>query len=283
MAGNPQAPQPNPAQSNQQVPDHRLDEMQRRLRELETQNAQLRGQVDILAKPQQAPTQGDDPYKAFDPKVGDALKTVLTTEVQKLQETFRQQIGFLYDKADSLEFDTKYGSERFQKLRDRVEQIRQEQQLKGQWVSREQALQMAHFEATGKKPMPDQKKEEPAPAQQPVWDQYLQTYVDPTTGKPAQIPTLQTQPEPQPPQASQTPQVPPQNIPQAPPQAPPQNFQGVPGTVPGELNLSDQLPGQGVNAPAAPAPNQQGHMAVDLGSSEQDLDAWAEKYGDVPL
>jgi hypothetical protein len=179
----------------------------RTIRELKEQNAQLRGQIDVLAKgPAGAPEPKAD--SKFDPQVAEAIKGIVMEQLAPLQGQIKQQIGYLYDKTDEVTYETRYGSERFVKLKDRVDQIRHEQQLKGNWVSREEALRIAHFEQTGKKPQADPPKpEEQVKAQ---WDPYLQQYVDPT-GKVVPPPVVAQPQQPVPgqlPQAGQAPQMP---------------------------------------------------------------------------
>lgn len=281
MAGTQTTPQVPPVQANTTqaapVPDHRFEEMARKLQQMENQNAQLRGQVDMLSR---APTPGNPAQVSeFDPKVEAALQKLIAAKLTPLQTNITNQLGYLYDKSDQIEYAGKYGGDRFKKYDEKVNQIRHEQQLAGKWTPREEALRMAFFDETGKKPLPDKPLE--AAEQPAVWDHYLNTYVDPLSRKPAKPPGLefQTQQQPQP-QGTVPVIAPPQ---QQMPQAPPQNLQppAIPAEVP--FNMTEQLPPQGINQPALAPQTTPQHLEVGLESSPEELAAWGEKYGDVPL
>ena len=134
---NPQMPP-----SAQPLPTHRNDEIADRLRQMETENAQLRGQVNMMAqqfKPQQ-PAQTPPVESPFDEAVDRALNekinSVITSALNPLQERVTQQIGFLVDRNDELAFNQSYSGDRFSKYRDKVEALRKEYETKGQYLPR---------------------------------------------------------------------------------------------------------------------------------------------------
>lgn len=288
---NPQTP------PNQQVPDHRLDQLTERLRTMELQNSQLRGQIDNMAR--SANPQANQPPKqsAFQPEVQKAITELVEEKLQAERQNHRQQIGYLADQLDQTKFQAQYGGEKYSKLLPKVDQLRQEYQAKNQYITREQALQMVYFEETGKKGMAPDPAAPPAPAPvaPPVYDRYLNQWVDPTTGQPVQPTPVQAlqdesiEPQVQPPaQAWQPPQPAQQPNPQfgqVPPGArmqPGQNMNPMVNPF-GQNNF--QLPGQGVNNPA-PAHNQASgaHRGpLNLESADADLEAFEARFGDIPL
>jgi hypothetical protein len=280
MAGQPKQPDPLEQIPGVQpqaapVPDHRIDDMMKRFRTMEQENAQLRGQIDMLSRgPQQQAQKTESP---FEPKVEEALNGLIASKFGEFKTA-----GFLYDKTDELNFNHKYGSERFQKFHEKVEDIRKERQRQGTWVSREEALRIAHFEQTGRKPHPDKQEAQPV-TNAPVYDPYLQTWIDPQSQKPVDPPQINAQGQPQAPQVPQAqaqpaPFNPQSQVQQVPQQefAPREHQQGVPAEVP------FQLPNQAVTPQGVP-PQQTQHQQIDVDSSSEDLAAWAETYGDVNL
>lgn len=289
---------PNPSS----VPDHRLEEVMQKMKTLELQNQQLRGQIDYMAKQgqpqgQQQPQQ-PSPFK---PEVQEAIAQLVNQKLEAERTGFRQQIGMLYDQLDAVNYTTKYSGEKFAKYHDKVERLRQQYQAQNQYVSREDALRMVYFEETGKKDVQTQppQVQTPPPPKQPVFDSFFGTFVDPDTGKPIapQAPTGEEPQEP-PQQQWQQPTPPAQQpwaqAPQAPPPPAQQAGQFYPGQrVPQGQNHPNgnaygqtfQLPNQGVNAPSAPT-----HQAaasarapLSLESSDAELAAFENQFGDIPL
>lgn len=310
---NPQTP---PGQG--QVPPHRLDEIQNELRALRDQNQQLRGQIDYMSQSsrQQAPQQQDNYKSPFDEQVDRALEQkfqrMIDAKLNPIATEFRNNLGYIVDKTDELGYKQQFGDDRFNKFQDKVQGLRQDYQARGQYISREEALRMVYFEETGKKATPTQTA--PAP-KTPVFDPHFGTMVDPDTRMPIQEgQTLQPLNE------NNSQQAPPQGTPnenysqqqwlnqnnaawdRSPSQHPgqmhnqqnmQQNMQQGPDGFSQQNNSNHpyqnpygqrpNLPGQGVNQASPGNPEQRGHMTLDINSSDSDLAAFEQRYGDVPL
>ncbi len=276
---NPQQP-PQMPPNQQPVPDHRFGEMQERLRQLELQNTQLRTTVDFLKQPQ---GQQQAQPSAFKPEVEEAIRSLVNQRLAPVETQYRQQIGYLADQLDQAKFDLHYGGEKFKPYHEKVEQLRQIEIAKGNYVPREDLLRMVHFEETGKKSVTPAPAEPPA-QQQPKFDPFFQTMVDPVTGMPLQPDPEQQfqqpqQPAPQyqqPVQQFQQPQQPPQ-----PQHRPPVQSNHPYGNAYGQ---SFQLPGQGVNHPAATQSPQNQRAPLDLATAtDSDLEAFERNFGEIPL
>lgn len=273
-----------PQMSSNPVPDHRLDELNERLRNMELQNQQLRGQIDYMSKVSN-PGKKPDETPAFKPEVEAAIMATVQKIVEPLQMQHKQQIGYLVDQLDQTKFQSQYGGERYAKIIPKVERLREQYQAQNQYITREQALQMVWFEETGKKQLNPDPQAAPAPAKmEPKFDPYFGTYVDPQTGKPLtpeQIGALQ---QPQTPPPQQTQQAPQQT------QQPWQPGNQIPGQQAPATQFAQQppqqnfqLPGQGVNGAAAPSFQNAPRGPLTLEASEQDLKAFEENFGDIPL
>ncbi len=277
---NPQTP-PNP----QSIPDPRMEQIMERQRALELQNSQLRGQIDQMAR--QANPQPNQPPKpsAFQPEVEKAIGELVEGRLKAVSEQHRQQIGYLADQLDQAKFQAQYGGDKYAKFIPKVETLRQEYQAKNQYITREQALQMVHFEETGKKGMnPDPAPQAPVQLP-PVYDRYLNQWVDPTTNQVVQpMPNFAPE-EPAPVPPAQGWQAPPPQAPQTgmvahPAARPPA------GSNPGNpYGQNFQLPGQGVNSPAPAQNNANGgpRGPLSLESLDADLEAFENRFGDMPI
>lgn len=290
---NNQNPQPPPNQG-QQVPAFRQDEIMNELRALRDQNQQLRGQIDYLSASQrqqiQQPQQADQYKSPFEESVDRALTEKFQRMIQgtldPLVNQFKQQIGYVVDRTDEVAFQTQYGNERYKKYLDKVEDIRSEYQRRGQYIPREEALRIAYFEETGKKPTPQ--PQEQAPQQpQPKFDPFFGTMVGPD-GKPIQEGMEMEQQQQQQMPTNQAPgwqqfpqQQPPQQQMQQQPM--PSGFAPQPNQNHPMTNPFGQLPDQGMNNPYPGNPQQSGHLSLDVYASDNDLKAFEDKYGDVPL
>lgn len=252
-----------------QVPDYRLQEMAEQLRRLDEENRRMRGMLDqVAARPvvQQPPPQEE---RLFDEPVDRALDKKMQKAMTPVVEQFKNQIGMLYDQNDLLRFQQMYGADTYDKYKDKVERIREERQRFGQYVSREDAYKHVFYEETSKKAG---LKPEP-PVVQP---QATGPQIDPYTGMlmnpaPAQeqapaLPPLQGQQTQPPTQPGFNPQQAP--APQAPPQAP--SFPTLPP--------AGMSPATTTQPPANPSSG-----PLSIGADIRDLDAWANKYGDIPL
>lgn len=305
---NPQMP-PN----QHQVPDHRITEMAEKLRQMELQNTQLRTQIDMLAQrnqPQQNSNE-PDPGAAFQPEVKSALDKFIETKMQsrlsQLDTQYRQQIGMLYDRLDEANYQLKYGGDKYKDLAPKVEQLRQQYQAQNQYITREEALRIVHFEESGKKQLnPDPAQTAPQ-KKDPVFDPYFNTFVDPDTrmpvkphtpGSEADIENQMQNPAQQ--QFNQQGQPPAQGW-QPPQQQAPQQPQGPqygnyqPGQYQPQAQSTHpyqnpygqqfQLPGQGVNNPAPPTHQAHGNRRVELSleATDADLEAFEKQFGDIPL
>lgn len=295
----PQMPPNQPQGQGNQLPEHRLAELENRLRQAELQNTQLRTTLDFVQRGQQNPAQAPQ-QSAFKPEVADAIKQLVNERLAPMETQHKQQIGFLVDQLDAAKFQLNYGAEKFAPYQEKVEQIRQQEIARGNFVPREEILRMVYFEETGKKnvqPAP----EAPAAPKAPVFDPYFNTYVDPDTKLPIQPnqnfapEQMQEQPQNMPPQ--QMPPAQPQFQPQPqqnwqPPQQP-QQFQVQPGarqpnqTMHPHGNAYGQnfgLPGQGVNTPAQSGTQSNPRAPLNLETAtEADLQAFENSFGEIPL
>lgn len=288
-----------PQNQNQQVPDHRIAEMEKRFRDLELQNAQLRTTVDHLKGfAQQKPQQDGQP--AFKPEVATAIEKLLEQKMAPMHEQYRQQIGFMQDRLDQANYRLTYGGEKYAPFHEKVEQIHQQNIAQGRWVPREEILRMVHFEEAGKKQTPPDPQQVQQQAQ-PKFDPFFNKFVDPQTGLPIQgapegfedqgngqqNQTQNFQPQNQ--------QVPPwqqqQQVQQQPPQQnqygyqqpgvrQPMNTQHPHGNAFGQ---NFQLPNQGVNNPAGQQNQPNPRAPLSLDSGEAELEAFERQFGEIPL
>lgn len=274
-----------PANQQQNVPDHRIDDVMKQLQELKLQNAQLRGTIDYMKQPQQGPPQNQDP--AFKPEVQQAIDARVKQMLEPLQTQFRQQVGYLADQLDEARYMQNYGGEKYKPFQSKVEQIRQQALAENRYITREQALQLAYFEeGKGKNPQPDPQAQQP---QQPVFDPFFQTYVDPVTRKPimqnqtGEAP--QEAPEMQAPQWQQEQQPQQQQQPQFGMQQPGAGQRGVHpnGNAFGQQPQQFNLPQQGMNPQAPSYQARDARQPLDLGASDADLQAFEDNFGDIPL
>lgn len=300
---NPQQVQTPPNQQQQAVPDHRVNELTERLRALEQQNIQLRQTIDAqFQRPQGGQQQNPSPFK---PEVEQAIRELINSSVESkvvpLQNEFKNHVGLIYDQTDEARFMQQYGAhDRFQKFLPKVESIRRTAESQGRWISREQALQMAYFEETGKKPQAESAPVNKQP-NQPVFSPYFNAYVDPVTGMPvnpheAQTPENQDGTEiPQGDAAAQ--QMPwQQPAPQQQQQPAPQHGVQTPGyqpnAEPGQFGaqhpmanahgMRPQLPGQSMN-PSMGSQKAPGGNPMDIGldATDADLEAFEQKFGEI--
>lgn len=289
-----QAPQAGP---NSNVPDHRLDELTRRLRDLELQNTQLRTTINHLNPQNQQQTPAEDPASQFDPKVKSAIEALVQSRLRPIQEQYSNAVGNLYDQVDRVQFETQYGGEKFKKYIPRVEELRQEQVAQGRYITREEALRLVFFEEEGRRAQPNPKQDAP----QPVWDAQLNQFVHPGTTDPwhpgQEVRSAQAQ------QAPVQNQMPNQQVQMQPNQFANQQMNGYPDQQqafeqnfqqPAQNNLqqhqnfvqnnNQQMPnlpdGAPVNANGFTNP---ANLQLDIDSSEATLAAWEQKYGDVAL
>lgn len=279
---NPQVP-PNA----QPVPDQRLDQIMEQFRKMELQNAQLRGQIDMMTR-QQNPNAPKPKEPAFKPEVQAAIDDAIEARLSQERARSQNQIGYLADQLDNANFQVKYGGEKYAKFTPKVESLRQEYQAQNKYITREQALQMVYFDETSKKGLTPDPAQPAAAPPAPVYDPYLRAYVDPVTAQPVQQPDFQAEePQAPPPAQGWTPPNPQQ-------QPPPQWGTTPPGTrmQPGAAHPNGnaygqnfQLPGQGVNPPGpgngAQSRGVQGPLSLE--SSDAQLEAFESKYGDIPL
>lgn len=275
--------QQQPQTPPNQVPDNRLNEMMERLRQLELQNTALRTTIDHLKGVK--PTGEPQAPPLFKPEVEDAIKQTVQKIVQPMQEQHRQAVGYLTDQLDEARFTAKYGGEKYQPFLQKVEQMRQAQIAQNQWVPREQILQMVYFEETGKKEMkPDAPAQTPPTPQEPKFDPYFGTYVDPTTNRPIHAAPPETEEQAPQPMPWQTPQAPTPQPPQQPYQTPPgvrtHQTQHPFGNAYGQ---QFQLPNQGVNAQGTPGNQPNPRAPLSLMASDSDLKAFEDSFGDIPL
>jgi len=273
-------PQTPPGQQ-QAVPDHRFEELQAQMKKIEMQNQQLRGHIDAMTQRQNQNTPPQEEENGFKPEVAQQLEKFIKKHVEPLQAELKNSLGLLYDSQDEVRFQQTYNGDRWSKFRPKVEQLRQEMQSQGKWVTREQALQMVYFEETGKKPAPEQGKQETAT---PVYDPYFNGLVDPNTGLPVKQQATEQQPQEMFPQ-EQTQgnwQQAAQNQQQNQQQAPQQNGMNAQGNQ--QQNPGFTLPQQGVNSAFAPE-----HQTVraprelSINASDAELEAFEKTMGDIPF
>jgi hypothetical protein len=268
---------------NNQVPDHRFQELQEQLRKLADDNLKLQGTINYMAQQQnqrqpqnpQAPNPEDSVFK---PEVNEAIDKRIQRQLQQETQKYANGFNVLAEQNDNLRFQIQYGVDTYKKLGPQIETLRQQRVNSGQpWLSREDAYKQIYFEENQRKP-----KENPVQAQ-PVasmFDPYTQTWVTPQANQPAQQPNQQVQP----PNTAvvPAPQVPPQNqnipldvMPQVQPL--PQNTQTY-------QNQRDDfnLPPQETPAPGSSAAGNPGSPGrLDITTDEKSLDAWAEKFANV--
>jgi hypothetical protein len=281
--------QPNQMPSPQ-IPDHRMDELNDRLRTLELQNTQLRTTIDMLKQP--ANPQAQPSQQLFKPEVQEAIAATVKSIVEPMQQQFRHQIGYMADQLDQTRFASQYGGDKYAKLVPKVEQLRAQEQAQGRYITREEALRIVHFDESGKKQL-DPAPVTVAPVQvQPKFDPYLQTWVD-EKGQPTQYVPPQEQPQVQPQQTQQFQQV--GQFPAQPQTVQPQQVQQVqwqPGVKPpvatnhpngNAYGQQFTLPGQGMNqaTTTGQAPTMRGPLSLD--SSESEMKAFETQFGDIPL
>ena len=262
----------NPGQTQpNQVPDHRLEEMAEKLRNLELQNAQLRTLVDRTVKPPPTPTKKDSVFKPeVEQSIREVVQEMLKETVNPLQENFTRQVGYLHDRADAIDFNQKYGGDKYSKLLPKVEQLRQRYEAEGKWIPREEALRVVFFEETGKKTTPDP-VQEPV-KKEPVFDPYFGTYVDPDTKMPTQAPVQLTQDD----GLDEEKKLFEEFKKSRANQQAPQTYQDR--VTANQFNL----PGQGVNNPATISRDTR-RVDLNLEASDADLAAFEQTFGDVPL
>ena len=247
------------------VPDHRFDELMQRVRASEEQNQRLRGTVEALMarQPQQAqPAQSEE--SPFQPEVERALQARFEREMAKrlqpLEQQHRNAFGAMADSNDHLRFALQYGQDTYEKNKEKIERIREERSRQGQWVSREDAYRHIFFDENGKKPAVS-----PAPAQRLP----EAPSIDPYTGMLREAGVADATPA----QQAAQPAV---------------NPPGTPAPV--QVNLSPELtqlpslPPQTVTPVTSPQTQQtQVPRTLDVGMGSADLEAWANKYGDIPV
>lgn len=288
---NPQVP------PNQNLPQHRLDELMGEVKALRDQNQQLRGQIDYISRGQQQQNQQQQsqpqpPKSPFDENIDRALEEkfawMMQQKLNPLVDQFKQQIGYVVDRTDEVSFQNQYGNERYKKYLDKVNTIRRDYEQRGQYIPREEALRIAYFEETGKKPQPAPQEQQPQ-QEQPKFDPYFGKMVGPD-GKPltenpeaVQQPLQQQQPTTQAPGWQQYPeqQQPPQQM--QPQQQMPNGFSPQENQNHPTTNPFGQLPDQGINNPYPGNPQATGHLTLDIQANDSDLKAFEDKYGDVPL
>jgi hypothetical protein len=251
-----------------QVPDYRFQEMQQQMRQMEQQNMQLRQMLDqVMLQGQQRQQVPQEEQSPFDDKVDQALKKRFQQLLQPELKKVEYAVGALTEENDMLRFSLRYGQDKLEKYNDKIERLRQDRQRAGQWVSREDAYKHIYFEETNRKAQPNPQAAQ-VPAQTgPIYDPYTGQMINPP-GMPAQSPL-----QPAPP--AQAPQAPQQQWQQAPQAQAPQQQEEV---------LAPVLPPAGFNPAGANQGGQrQGQVNIGIESGSQDLDAWADKFGDVPL
>ena len=268
----------NPQQPpNNQVPDHRFQEMQEQLRKLADDNLKLQGTINYMSQQQnqrqQEPTTPDPADQIFKPEVNEAIDKRIQRQLSQERTQFQNGFNVLAEQNDNLRFQVQFGTDTYKKYAPQIENLRQQRVQSGQpWISREEAYKQIYFEENSKKP-----RENPIPAQQvaPTFDPYTQKWVTPQAAQPTQNAQPPVQPgQVQPPQVAQQPgQAPLDVLPQV--QQPQQTNQ---------IQRHDDfgLPPQDMPAPgSSAAANPVGSQALDITTDEKALDAWAEKYGGV--
>jgi hypothetical protein len=267
-----------PAQPTSQVPDQRWNEMMSRVRQLEDQNAQLRGQVDFMARRPGQPQQTEKPL--FEAPVDKALEQKFQQLIQPVAAQMQQTIGFLTDQNDQIKFESRYQNSHLKDYLPKVEELVRQNKLQNRWVPREDVLQYVYFQETGKKPAEPKQTVQEVP--KASYDPYTGQFLGPD-GKPTLPPSQMAMPQGQPPQSVETVQVPAQQPQQAQPE-PTYN----PGYQPTPQNQFAQ-PAQPNLPPATPPPPAQGVQpagpvqGLSLQASDKQLATWADQYGDMPL
>lgn len=234
-----------------QVPDHRFQEIQEQLRRMDEENKRLKATLDYQAvqlqrfqqPPQTPPAQAESD---FDPKVDQALTKKIKATWEAEAKRMEQMSGALFDQIDEVKFIQKYGYENAAKYLPKVKALKDDAVRKGQWLTHEDAYKFVHFEETNKKPQP-----KPEPPQAPVFDPYTGKMLEQQAQQP---PTQEAPPAYAPPPTQQA-------------QAPKEQAINLPPVA---------------TSPQSPSP-QQNAPKVQPGSDIKALDAWADKYGDVPI
>lgn len=278
----------NPTTPPAQVPDDRFNQVMARMRELEQQNAQLRGQVDFMAK-QSQPAQPRAEQQLFKPEVDQAITQKFQSLLEPVQQQFNQAVGMMMDRTDRAEFELRFRNSNYAKILPQVEEEAERLKRSGQWVPREQILQKVWFDETGKKAQepPPQTNQAPGPQYDPYTGRWTESAVPQgTTGQPAsqQIP-------------QQVAQAAPQQAPVA--QQPPQQTPGYPSQQQWPpQNASQWVPNLPQAEPPPQAPVAQATVQPTTGLSldtmnfadrdqakaaDQRLERWASQYGDIPL
>jgi hypothetical protein len=275
----------NPAPN--QLPQHRQDEWREEMRVLREQNQQLRSTLDqVMLRQQQPQTQQVPEETPFDPKVDEAIKSRFKSLLSQETAQFKNAIGFLTEQNDQLRFQQMYGVDTYNKYKDKIKSVRDERTRMGQYVTHEDAYKYVAYDETQRKP-----QQKPEPAQSPVFDSYLGRFLTPEEIK--QNPALQqAQPAQQPMQQQQRPM---QQMQQ------PMQQQMQPGiqqeypqpNFPQPNRQQQQIPRDPQNAdfglPPVGTPNPgvmggaQPQSRLDLTTTDKGLEAFADKYGDIPL
>jgi hypothetical protein len=283
QGGNRGTPPQNPGNQNHMIPKERFDQVLSQVETLKQQNSEMRGMIQSLFQQQQAQRQPQQPpppeETPFEPNTQKAIKSLFQQELRQqinpLVQDFRQQIGHLSDENDKLLFINTYGLESYDKYKPKIESLRREQSQQGRYITREEAYKLVHFDETQRKP-----KTQPTQPLGPAFDPYTGDIVNPqqTQVNPGQQPG-------QPPQQQQAQFQQPQQAPPYNPQVA-QHYQ-VPGFQPqpqsnefGE-NYDPGLPPAGITEGGFVPPQNAGQVGpLNIGMSDKELDAWAEKYGD---
>jgi hypothetical protein len=229
-----------------QVPQHRFQEVLENQRKLEQQNQQLRQTLDamMLRQNPQQPVAEEKPL--FQPEVDQALEKKIKAMLEPETAKLKTHMGYLVDRNDELEFRQKWGSDAFEKNKEKIDAIREEATRRGQFIKREDAYKHVYFEENSKKPQP-----KPEAPKGPTYDPYTQKYVqEPVAQEPAPVVPNPVTP------VTLTPPVEPQTDIVLPPVGP-------------------------MNTPSAAQPR--AATGIDLNTDDKVLDTWATKYGDQPL
>lgn len=243
----------------QQVPDQRLQQLMETMRRLEEQNQQLRGTINALVGKQTEPPAPPE-ESDFAPEIDKALNKKVDALLQKrlaaIDQEVKQRTGFVHDRTDRLEFQQKFGTEVWDKYGQKIEELRMNAERQGRWLPREEAYKHIFFEETARKPTP-----KPQAPKGPQFDPYLQRWQQEQAEQSVETP-----------EAAQPPAQ--QATPPAPAAQPP---------APAQVTKEDLgLPPVGPQTQGASVP--QAQVPKDLWEAdEKQMDAWADKYGDVPL
>jgi hypothetical protein len=289
--GNQPTPQPPPQfqQPQQQqpgnVPDARLDQMQREMRELRDQNQQLRGQVDHMSRASQPNAKPpDQPF--FKPEVAQALDQKFNPILQQIRSEFQQATGMMMDQTDQAKFELRYRGTKLESFVAKVEDQQRSLQSQGKWLPREQILQQLYFEETGRKAQdPQYTQTQAPPAQPPQYDTYTGQWRDPATNQVVAPPTQVVVPQGAPPQAAQVQEYGQQQQGQ---QQYPNGYQPPPpqqafAPQPNQNQWAPQLP-NAQPPPAGPGVASSGTpQGLTLDATPETAKAWADKFGDIPL